>query len=194
MPLLSDGHECLLHGQRHAHRLHCRLFDRHRIVEKHHHRVAGETLQRAFVCHHQLTHGSMKTVQHFHHLFGFGLVGEGGEAAQVEEHHADLAPVRLEHVRATRNDGLTQLRREEAFQTAQRFDLPDLLPYPLLQRLVPLRDLGRLRLDFVLQRLDAQQRLDACEQFGAVDRLGQEIIGTGFDAVDALLRRIERSA
>ena len=44
----------------------------------------------------------------------------------------------------------------------------------------------------VVERLDAQQRAHAREQLGRVDRLAEEVVGAGVEALDALLGRIER--
>ena len=89
---------------------------------------------------------------------------------------------------------LGQLRREEALQPPEPLELRHLLAHALLERVVPLGQLRRLRLDLVLQRLDAQQRLHAREQLRLVDRLGEEVVGAGLDALDALLLRVERGA
>ena len=68
-----------------------------------------------------------------------------------------------------------------------------LLIDPLLE--FEIRNLERLglALDFVLKCLHAQQRAHARKQFRLVDRLGKKIIGAGFDAMYALLRRIAES-
>jgi hypothetical protein len=50
-----------------------------------------------------------------HHRLGCGHLGERGEAAQVAEHHRDLAAVAREEVLAAgREDQLGDLRRQEA--------------------------------------------------------------------------------
>jgi hypothetical protein len=75
--------------------------------------------------------------QHGHDLLGLGGLREGGEAAQVEEHHRDLAPVALERVVGVAGeDQLGELGREEALQPPQTIELADLVGHPLLERLV----------------------------------------------------------
>ena len=74
-----------------------------------------------------------------HHLFRLGGLGEGGEAAQVEEDDGDLAPMALERiVGAAGDDQLGELRREEALQPARPFELADALRDALLERAVEL--------------------------------------------------------
>ena len=41
----------------------------------------------------QRAHRGVVFAEHPHHLLGLGRLGEGGEAAQVEEDDGDLAPV-----------------------------------------------------------------------------------------------------
>ena len=47
----------------------------------------------------------------------------------------------------------------------------------LLEVLVPVRQIRRLRLNLVVQRLDPQHRAHARHQSGLIDRLGQIFIG-----------------
>ena len=70
--------------------------------------------------------------------------------------------------------------------------LGDLLGDALLELHVPFLERLGLAPHLVLQRLDAQQRAHAGEELGLVDRLRQEIVGAGLDALDPLLLRIER--
>ena len=51
------------------------------------------------------------------------------------------------------------------------------------------RELGRLRVDLVLQLLDPQHGADAREQRGLVDRLGQIVVGAGIEPGDDVLCR-----
>jgi hypothetical protein len=44
----------------------------------------------------------------------------------------------------------------------------------------------------VVQALDPQQRPDSGHEFLAVDRLGQEVVGTGLQSLDALLPCVQR--
>ena len=84
----------------------------------------------------------MVLAQHAHDLLGLGGLGEGGEAAEVEEHHGHLAPVGLERVLgAAGHDQLGELGREEALEPAQPLELGDLLLDPLLERPVPVGEL-----------------------------------------------------
>ena len=89
--------------------------------------------------------------QHVHRLFRLGGLGERGEAAQVAEHHRDLAAVAGEQrvMAVVGGDQLRHLRREEALQLADALDLAELLLDPLLQRAVPVPELlgllGELR-------------------------------------------------
>ena len=90
-------------------------------------------------------HRGVVLAQHAHDLLGLGGLGEGGEAAQVEEDHGDLAPVGLERiVGAAGHDQLGELRREEALQPAEPLELGDLLRDALLERPVPLQPEERL--------------------------------------------------
>jgi hypothetical protein len=50
------------------------------------------------VRHHQLAHCLVVVAEHPHHILGVGGLGEGGEAAQVQEHDDDLAPAGLQRV------------------------------------------------------------------------------------------------
>src|SRR2546427_11418210 len=77
-----------------------------------------------------------------------------------------------------------------------------LFPYTTLFRSQPL-ELGHLRLDALLERpiplaelvvkhLDPEERLHPREELVLADRLGEEIVGTRFDPLHALLCGIER--
>ena len=55
-------------------------------------------LNRAVVLHDQPAHFSVVLVQHPHHFLWIGRFGEGGEAAQIEKHHGDLAPVTFQQI------------------------------------------------------------------------------------------------
>src|SRR5262245_62284945 len=63
---------------------------------------------------------------------------------------------------------LGQLRREEAFQPAHPLELRHAVGHPLLQRAVPVRQLGLLVLDLVVVGLDAQQQIGraSCRERG----------------------------
>ena len=93
---------------------------------------------------------------------------------------------------AGRQDRVRDGRREESLQLAHALELGHLLGDALLELRIPFLQRLGLSPHLVLQRLDAQQRAHAREQLGLVDRLGQEIVGAGLDALDPLLLRIER--
>jgi len=93
---------------------------------------------------------------------------------------------------ATRDDCVGDLRREEAAQAPQPVEFLDLRRHPRLELAVPACKLGGLGLNLVVQGLDAQQRAHPREQLGLVDGLGEKIVGTRFQTLNALLVRIER--
>ena len=135
----------------------------------------------------------MVFAEHGHHVFGIGGLGERGEAAQVEEDDGDLAPVALQRiVGAAGDDQLGELRREEALQPAHLLELADAVVDALLERAVELGELAALAQQLVVERLDAQQRAHPREQLGLADRLAEEIVGAGVEALGALLGRVER--
>ena len=134
----------------------------------------------------QSAHLGVVLAEHAHHLFRLGRLGEGGEPAQVEEHHGDVAPVALERILgAAGDDQLGELWREEALEPAQALELGHLLLHPMLERVVQLAQL-------VVKRFDAEQRAHPGEQLRLIDRLGQEVVGASLDALHALLGGIER--
>ena len=141
----------------------------------------------------QRAHRRVVGVQHRLHLLRLGGVGERGEAAQVDEHVADLAAVRR---RSDSSPAATiasatlgekkRLRRDRrsSCATCSATRSSSFWFHPA--------SASAWRAHLVLQRLDAQQRPHAREQLGLVDRLGQEVVGAGLDALDALLLRVER--
>ena len=125
--------------------------------------------------------------QHVHHLLGLRRFGERGEAAQIREHDADLAPVAFQRIVELARDD--QVRDAAARRTASAGRgarsahlLRDALPRAS-------RSIRRARAWSSTFRaaLDAQQRSHAREQLGLVDRLGEEIVGARLDALDAFL-------
>ena len=146
-------------------------------------------LERALVLEDQLARDLVVLAQHAHHLLGLRDLGEGGEAAQVEEHHGDLAAMALQRiVGAAADDQLGQLRREEAAQPPDPLELGDLRRHALLERGVPLLDFVGQRLDRVVQALDAQHRAHARGERRMVDRLGQVLVAAGLEPGDHVLR------
>ncbi len=157
-----------------------RLIALDRIVEQDHQPVAGKLVQRAFVLVDQRAEAGVIVAEHAHHLLRLRGLGERREAAQIAEHHADVAAMALDDVVAGRDQELGDLRREEPLEPADTLDLADLIRHALLERLVPLVDL-------VVQFLDAQHRLHARHQRRLVDRLGQVFVGAGVEPGDDVL-------
>ena len=134
----------------------------------------------------QAAHLGVVLAEHAHHLLGLGGLGERREAAQVEEDHGDLAAVAAEGVLGVAaDDHLRELGREEALETLEALELGELLLDALLEGAAPLREL-------LVEQLDPEERLDAREQLGLVDRLAQEVVGARLDALHPLLGGIER--
>ena len=179
------GHP-LAHGGGHPHRALRRIGHRHRVVEEDHHAVAREALQRRFRGHHELAHLGVILAQHGHDLLGLRGLGEGREAAKIEEDHGDLAPVALQGILgASGHDHLGELGREEALELAQAVELGDLFRHAGLERLV---EEGQL----VPELLDPEERANPGQELRLVDGLGQEVVGARLDPLDALLTGIER--
>ena len=155
--------------QRHAHGALRRIGDRHRVVEEDHDAVAGEALERAFVLHDQRGRSRRGTSPSTAITSsGSAVLGEGGEAAQVEEDDRDLAAVALQRiVGAAGDDQLGELRREEALQPADPLELAHAVGDALLERSVELGELALLAQHLVVERLDAQQRAHPRQQLGS---------------------------
>ena len=116
-PALGEAGGRVAHGQAETHGAQRRVGDDHRIVEKYHHPVAGEALQRRLELQHQAPHGRMIFAQQAHDLLRLGGFGECGEAAQIDEHHGHFAPVADQRVfGATGKDSFGELRGKEALQ------------------------------------------------------------------------------
>ena len=100
----------------------------------------------------------MIVLQDAHDFFGLGGLGEGREPAEVAKQHGDATAVAFQQVLvvARREDKLDDLRREQSLQSADAFDLADLLGDPPLEGLIPGRKLRRLLLRPIMERLDAQ--------------------------------------
>jgi hypothetical protein len=58
--------------------------DRHRIVEEHHDAITRELVERSLELADKRTQRPMVLAKEIEHLFGFGGLGEGGVAAQVQ--------------------------------------------------------------------------------------------------------------
>ena len=137
----------------------------------------------------------MVLAQHAHHLLGLGGLGERGEAAQVDEHHRDLAPVGLRAGRRTLAARISSpsLGEKKRFRRDRRSSSRHLLGARAARasRSTP-RAPPPGAATWSCSDLIAQQRLHAREQLGLVDRLVEEVVGARFDALDALLLRVER--
>ena len=95
-------------------------------------------------------HRDVILAQHAHDLLGLGGLREGGEAAQVQEHHGDLAPMALQRVLGVAaDDQLGELGREEALEPLEPLELGELLLHAPLERAVPVGEL-------VVEQLDPQ--------------------------------------
>src|SRR2546427_1598130 len=77
-----------------------------------------------------------------HDLLGLGGLGEGREAAEVEEDHGDLSAVALQGILGvSADDHFGELRREEAVEPRKAFELTDLRLHALLKGPVPFGEL-----------------------------------------------------
>ena len=158
------------------------------IVEEDHHAVAGEALERALVLHDERAHLGVVFAEDAHDFLGLGGLRERGEAAEVEEHDRDLAPVGLERiVGAAGHDELGELGREEALEAAELLELADLLLDAALERPVPLGALLGEILHGVVEVLDPQHRLDPGHQRRLIHGLRQVLVAPGFEAGDDVL-------
>ena len=108
---------------------------RQRVVEEHHHAVAGEPLEGALEAVDELAERRVVGAEHAHHVLRLGRLGERREAAQVAEDDRDLAAVALqERLVAGADHEVDELGRQEAPQPAEPLQLVDLLRHALLQR------------------------------------------------------------
>jgi hypothetical protein len=123
------------------------------------------------VLHHQPADRRVVLAEHRHHLLRIGGLGEGGEAAQVEEHDRDLAAMALQRILgAAGDDQLGELRREEALQPADPLELAHAVGHALLEAPVQLGELALLAQHLLVERLDAQQRAHPRQQLALADR------------------------
>jgi hypothetical protein len=135
-----------------------------------------------------LTDAVVVVAQDVHHLLGLRPLRERREALQARADQGDLRPVALEDsIVAGRDDEVRQLPREEAPQAPEALDLPHLLGDPGLECAVELDELGGLLADGVLVPLDAQQRAHPRQQLGAVEGLGDEVVGARVEGRNLLL-------
>jgi len=68
-PRFRQGSDCVAHFKRHEHSLKRRVFNRHRIVEDHHHAVTSVAFKRAAVFDDDLTDCRMVIAQQSHNVF-----------------------------------------------------------------------------------------------------------------------------
>ena len=75
---------------------------------------------------------------------GLRRLCEAREAAQVREHHRDVAPVTRERISAgmVGEDEIGDLRRQESTQPFHASDLLHLLGDPMFEKTVPVRELS----------------------------------------------------
>jgi hypothetical protein len=84
----------------------------------------------------------MVLAQKLEYLLGLGGLGEGGVAAQIAEHHDDLAAMAFEDLLvALRDDQLRQLWRQKPFQPPDPPQFLDLFRDPGVQAAIQFRDL-----------------------------------------------------
>ena len=118
---------------------------------------------------------------------GGAALGEGGEPAQVAEHHGHVAPVAFEERVGlrSRRDEIGDLRRQEALQPADPLDLRDLLRRRAPRASCSSRgELCGLLLDLVVQRLDPQHRAHPRDERRLVEGLGEIVVGAGVEPCD----------
>ena len=91
-------------------------------LSQHHRAVAGEAYQRCLMRAHDPFQRVVIFAQHAHDGFGLGARREGGEAAQIAEHHDDLDAPAIENAVVTRAvDQFGHLRREKALEPVDAF-------------------------------------------------------------------------
>jgi len=122
-----------------------------------------------------------------HHFLRFGLFGERREVAQITENDSDLTAMTLQHPLIPCRHKLSYLRRQKALQAPDTLDLSNLLCYPMLERSVPGRELGCLRLHLVVERFDAQDRSHSGHERRLINRFGEILVGTGVESGDDIL-------
>ena len=159
-----------------------------RIVEEDEQAVADEALERALVGEDQRARARRDTRRSTAITSsGSALLGEGGEAAQVAEHHRHLAAVAAEqHLvlgRRRRRGRRPAAAGSAAAGRSARSRRPARRRAPSSVR-VPRGELARLLLDRVVQRLLAQHRAHAREQRGVLEGLGQVVVAAGVEARD----------
>jgi hypothetical protein len=101
LPLrLCQLREPLLGGDRKSDRLEFVILDGERIVEEHHHAVAGEVLEGPTVARDELAQHLVIPAKHFDEFFRRSRLGEGRETAKVAEEAGDVRAVSGEQLLA----------------------------------------------------------------------------------------------
>src|SRR6266566_2413653 len=192
-PTRGEIADQVTHGNGHAHGTLGRVRDLDRVVEKDHHPVAGEALERALVVQYQPPHLPVILAQDAHDLLRLGGLGEGGEPAQVDEHDGDLAPMGLEGVGgAAGHDQLGEVRREEALETPEPLELGDLLRDTPLQGLIELGELTPISSLLIVESLFLETSADPGLKKHWVERLGEVVLGAELDAPHHTVDLVER--
>ncbi len=141
----------------------------------------------------ELPHRLVVLAEDAHHLFRLRRLGEAGEAAEVQEHHGDLAAVGAERVvGAAGHDQLGQLGREEALQPAQALHLRHLLRDALLEGPVPLGELEGVPRFLIPQALLLEAGADPGPEQHDVAGLGQVVLRAELDRADDAGDLVER--
>jgi hypothetical protein len=180
------------HGHRHPNRALRRVLHLHGVVEKDHHAITGEPLQRPLVLEDELSHRLVVFAQDAHHLLRLGSLREAGEAAQVEKHDGDLPAMGPERVLgASRHDQFGQLRGEESLEPTEALDVSNLLLDALLERAVPRRQLHEVPGLLVSEMLLLQTRSDPSPQEHGVARLRQVVLGAELDGANDASRLVQ---
>src|SRR5215469_16711356 len=116
------------HRHRHLNRALCRVGDRYWVIEKNHDAIARELVERALELGNERPQRAMISAQEVEHLLGLRGLGERGIAAQIAEHHDDLATMAFEDLLvALRNDQFSKLRCQKPLQPPDPAQFVDLL-------------------------------------------------------------------
>ena len=158
------------------------------IVDVHHEAIPGQRAHRGGRLLDQGPDAFVELPEHVHHLLRLRALRERREASEAGADQRDLRAVALQDGLIARGDDqVGELSRQEPPQPAQALDRPDLLVHPCLQRPVELGELRGLRSHGVLVALDPQQGADPRQQLGAVEGLGDEVVGSGLERRHLLL-------
>jgi hypothetical protein len=157
-----------------------------RIVENDHNTVALKMLERAIEAIDRFAERVIVVLQDGNDVFGLGLFGKRGKAAEVAEYYHDVAAVSFQKLLIGNHD-FGDLRRKKILELVHAIKLGNLLVYPLFERLVPTGKIPRQDLDLVVELLDAQHRAHAGDQRRLIDRLGEIFVGAGVEPSNDVL-------